>query len=418
MSVQLEIPYGHSCQTAGVPAANYLGMYSVYLAPPCPDPEKRLAERLAGPTGTPSLQKMVQGAKKVLLVCDDNTRRTPARQILPQVLDILNRAGISDRSINILFATGSHRPMTEAEMIEKVGERVFRRVKTHNHDYKRNLVYQGITSLGTPIYLNSLVAEADFVIGIGSIIPHRYCGWAGGGKIIQPGVCGEKTIAATHLLITRDNSIQLGSQENSARREIAEVARAAGLRFIINTILNSSGEIVDIVAGEPEAAHNEGIAVAKKLFGVPVPSADVVVISAYPEDLNLWQALKALYAADLVVRNGGTIILVSPLYEGIGEHREFIRLLRFAGREITQKLANGGVEDLLSAAAAYAGSQVIDRTRVLMVSDGITDSIAKQMRMRRFDRLQEAVDYALAANRDARLVCLREGTEILPVKGE
>ena len=38
--------------------------------------------------------------------------------------------------------------------------------------------------------VNKKITEADFSIGIGSIVPHSEAGWSGGGKIVQPGICG------------------------------------------------------------------------------------------------------------------------------------------------------------------------------------------------------------------------------------
>jgi nickel-dependent lactate racemase len=412
------MPYGQEYKYAKIPSVNFSGYYTTVSAEPLKDPDKKIKDALFYPTDSPPLGELAVGCSKVLIVCDDNTRRTPAKTILPHVLNMLNAAGVKDDNTAILFAAGSHRPMTESEIKEKIGEDIFSRIKTYNHDYKSDLVFKGTTSLGTPIYINRLMSEADLIIGIGNIIPHRYCGWAGGGKIIQPGVCGEETITSTHLLITKDSSIKLGSVDNAALREIYEVARASGLKFIINTLLNSDGDIVDIFAGDVRSAHKKGIQAAKSIFGVTVPESDVVVISSYPEDLNLWQALKALYAADIVIKDGGTVILVSPLFEGIGEHQEFIDLLNLPSSKISLMLKSGDVKDLLSGAAAYAERLVIDRAGIFIVTDGIDNETVSRMGFIKFADLQDAIDRAISGNQSAKVVCLKEGTEILPLKGE
>ena len=41
-----------------------------------------------------------------------------------------------------------------------------------------------------------------------------------------------------------------------------------------------------------------------------------MIADSFPKDIELWQAAKALYAADLMVKEGGVVILVSPCAEG------------------------------------------------------------------------------------------------------
>ena len=173
----------------------------------------------------------------------------------------LEAAGVERGGISILIAGGSHRPMTEDELRAKVGHQVFESVPVFNHEYanKEKLVYLGDTANGTPIWINKMVFEADLVLAVGGIVPHRYCGWSGGGKIIQPGVCGEETTIATHLMITKDESITLGNIDNPVRAEIDEIALKAGLKFIVNVIMDADQRVVGLVAGDPIKAHRSGV---------------------------------------------------------------------------------------------------------------------------------------------------------------
>ena len=43
-----------------------------------------------------------------------------------------------------------------------------------------------------PEFDNKLVTEFDFVMGIGSIVPHRVKGTSGGAKIMFPGISGKE----------------------------------------------------------------------------------------------------------------------------------------------------------------------------------------------------------------------------------
>jgi len=383
--------------------------------------KKEIRNALKNPTGSRPLRVLAKGRKNALLICDDNTRPTPVREILPLLIEELREAGISPQEIKILIANGSHRLMTETELIQKVGERVFNQYQVLNHDYRdtRNLVNLGQTESGIPVLVNRLVTEAELIIGIGNIVPHRYCGWAGGGKIIQPGICGEETTVATHLMITEDSSIRLGNLNNRVRAEIDRIALRAGLEFIINVVLDARQQVVGLVAGHPVEAHHRGVKLARKVYGVPLPGqAEVVITSSHPADLNFWQAGKALYAADLAVKEGGTILLVTPADEGLGEHREFNVLIGKEYDEIKRCLEEGKVKDRLSAAGALAVSLVKKRARVMIVTDGLTDEEVIAMGMRRYDpeELQFAYEEALhQASPGARVSVLVEGAELLPL---
>jgi lactate racemase len=355
----------------------------------------------------------------VTIVVDDMTRPTPVHLILPSVLARLSETGLPVDAITILVATGTHRPMTDPELRSKLGDGAVDGYRIVNHDYRRtqDLKDLGTTPSGIPIKVNRLVAEADLVVGIGNIVPHRYCGWAGGAKIIQPGVSGEETTAATHLMITKEPGARLGVLENQVRREIEAVAKTVNLKFIVNTILDPEGRVVDIVAGDFKEAFREGVRRAQNVYCCALRGqADIVIASSHPSDLNFWQAGKGLYAADLVVANGGIIILASPCYEGAGEHGGFVESLRYDYATLDRMISQNRVEDRIGAAAALAVAMITARADVWLVTHTISDAEAKRMRMRRFDDLQEAVDTAIGLKGDlSTLTLLREAAEILPM---
>jgi nickel-dependent lactate racemase len=309
--------------------------------------------------------------------------------------------------------------MTPEQLAKKLGAAVVSEYKVVNHDYRRqeDLVHMGTTASGVPITVNKLVTEADFVVGVGNIIPHRYCGWSGGAKIIQPGVGGEATTYGTHLMITKDPEIRLGSLENRARHEIEAVAERTNLKFIVNTVLDRQGAIVHVVAGDYKRAFRAGVELARGISTAEVPGlADIVIASSYPSDLNLWQAGKALYAADLVVRQGGIIVLVSPCYEGVGEHGDFAELLGRDRFELERQVVDGQVADRIAGAAALAVALVRARADVWLVSEHVTDADLHRMKMRRFYHLQDALDLALKTKGTrAQVLVLHEATEIVPV---
>ncbi|MEX2183760.1 MAG: nickel-dependent lactate racemase [Chloroflexota bacterium] len=382
------------------------------------DPGAAVREALDRPVGTAPLEELVRGSQKVLIVTDDLTRPTPTWLLLPDILARIEQAGVRDDSVTILIATGTHRPMTDAELRSKLGPAAVDRYRIENHRYDAldQLVELPETAGGVPVTVNRLVAEADFIIGVGNIVPHRYCGWAGGAKIIQPGVSGEATTAATHLMITKDPLAKLGVVENSIRHGIEAVADRVGLSFIVNTILNGDADVVAVVAGDFRQAFRHGVEIARTVFGAPYGAqVDVVVASSHPSDINLWQAGKAFYVGDLIVREGGVIILVSPCYEGVGEHGSFTSLLRHDYATIDRLVATHQVEDRISAAAALAVALVRARCDIWLVTSGITPADAEEMGMRHFTDLQTAIDAALVAYPDGQVTTIDNATEVLPI---
>ncbi len=184
-------------------------------------------------------------------------------------MDELNKAGIPDKDITVLIALGTHRYMSQEEIRDCFGKEVTRRVKILNHERKdkANLINVGSTPSGISIGVNKITYKADYLIGVGSIVPHSLAGYGGGAKIVQPGICSWETTGKTHLLpMKKDEFFALvGNPENKVRLEMEEVARIVGLNFIVNVVLNSEGEIVKVVSGDPVKAHREGIKVAKEI---------------------------------------------------------------------------------------------------------------------------------------------------------
>src|SRR2546423_3869440 len=173
-----------------MPDANLMGIYAPRAVGQVGE-EEVLAGGFAEPYGAPRLRDAVSPTMRVLVLVDDSTRGTPVPRLLKRVIGKLWAAGVSDKQIRLLTAQGTHRRMTEGELRRKLGE-FYGRFETHQHDWldESNLHEFGRTSDGTRVTANRLLREADFVIGLGSIVPHRVTGYSAGAKIAFPGVAG------------------------------------------------------------------------------------------------------------------------------------------------------------------------------------------------------------------------------------
>jgi len=415
-----QIPYGDGSVSFSVPSANLMGVYAPHDVAPLPDLDAALSEALSDPTGGPSLEDMVRSARSVLLVVDDNTRPTPTDRLLPPLLDRINAAGIADEAIELLIALGTHRPMTREECGKKYGPEVMGRIQVRNHDAfcPEQLVNLGITPGGVHVTVNRAVMAADCVIGVGSIVPHHIPGYSGGAKIIQPGVCGERTTGEVHLLSTRHEQSLLGELENVVRHEMEAIADQAGLNAILNTVLDAAGEVVGLVFGEPRQAFRRGAALSKGLYGVELPAlADIVVAGSHPCDLEFWQAHKTLYAGTRCLRPGGTLIVVTPCPEGLSvTHPDIVDFAGDTPEAIASGIASGAIHDLTAGALALAWANVGRQAKVSLVSGGIDDDTARAIGFSPFPDAQTALDAALAEQAaSARVAVLPFAPDTLPL---
>lgn len=378
----MSIPYKQGFLDVKIPSRNFAFDVGPAGVRPAVDPAGLVRTVLREPIGLPPLAKLVRQGSQVLILADDNTRRTPMPLILPVLLDELNLAGVSDSDIKVLIASGTHRHMTRDEIERKFGPEVLSRIPVLFHRYKDPVQLRdyGVTKRGTPIQINRSLVEADFRIAVGDIIPHYPAGWSGGAKAVLPGVAGEPTTAAIHYLGCRNPLIK--GVETEMRHEMEEVAAAAGLDFIVNTTLTRDGEIVDVVAGHYIAAHRVGVKKSTKVYGVPVPeSVDLCISSASPVDLDLFQAAKGISAAEMVTRPEGEIVLVSGCVEGISPaHPELSDYLgRMTTSELWRLAESGSPPDPLTCAGAILINTVRDKVRITVASEGLSPAVCSSL---------------------------------------
>ena len=417
---RISLPYGKETVDVSVPENQLIGVYSPKDIPPVADIRAEVRRALANPIASPSLRDLVRGKKNVVFVADDNTRLTPTDQLIPILLDECNAAGVSDDQITVIIALGTHRFMTEEEILAKFGEETVRRVRIKNHPYKdmAALVDLGVTDNGGRILINKDVVEADFKIGIGSIVPHHIPGYAGGAKIVQPGVSGEETTAYTHLLSVRAPRSYLGVLENPVRSDLDIMARKVGLNTILNTVLNRHGEVVEAFFGDVEQAFRVGVKRAAQVYEVAIPEeADIVLSSSHPCDIEFWQAHKTLYPSDLAVKAGGIVIIVTPCYEGVAKtHCDILEVTSHSSEHIRNMVSAKQLHDEVAAALAIAWAQVKERESVFIVSDGICAEEATKLGFRHFISAQAALEAAVAEKGlQARITVLTHAPDMLPV---
>jgi len=419
--VRIEFPYpGYEhIAPVEVPDTNLAGVFSPRALREV-DEGAVLREGFAHPVGAPALRDVARAGDRVLILVDDATRLTPAARVLPLVLDQLHAAGVPDARIEFLQAPGTHRPMTEAELRDKLGG-CFGRYAVHEHHYldESSLHDFGRTRDGTRVTANRLLAERDLVLGVGSIVPHRIKGFSGGAKIAFPGVSGREMMernqweASMHMAVT-----VMGVAENPMRLRMEEAARLAGLRYIVNVVYDIERRIVGCFAGDVVAAHRAGCARSREVYAVHLPTrADIVIVDSHSADRDFWQSAKGPYAATIAVRTGGSVILVSPNPEGVASnHANVLQIGYRPQAELVDLVQRGGVDDLVGIAVLADVAQIVDHADCIMVSPGVTPDEARRLGFRHAASAAEALELALERQGPrASIAVLRYGGHVLPI---
>lgn len=111
---------------------------------------------------------------------------------------------------------------------------------------------------------------------------------------------------------------------NPVRLDIDEAANKAGLRFVVNVVLNGEGRVAHVTAGNPVSAQRDCAKVADRIFRVPIFRLPDIVISVpgHSKDRDLYQATRAannfVCGLSPAVKRNGVIVIPARCQEGTG----------------------------------------------------------------------------------------------------
>ena len=290
---------------------------------PIADETAAVFDALNHPVGTPPLRDIVRPGERVAVIVNDITRLTRTDLLLPPVIETLNRAGIPDSGIFIVFALGIHRPQTGAERRKIIGDALFRRIRNFDHicTDEENLTTVGTTRFGNVVQINRQVMEADRIVLTGEIMYHLIAGYSGGRKSLVPGVAGFRTTTFNHRMIFQPRAAAGILDGNPAHEDLLEACRMIGPDFLVNVVLTPDGSLAHVAAGHYEQAHRAGCRVVDELLSAPLDRTyDVLVASAggFPLDIDLRQAHKGLENACRALKPGGAILFFAQCPNGSG----------------------------------------------------------------------------------------------------
>ena len=340
----------------------------------------------------------------------------PSWVVVPCVLDELEKAGVEDKDVTVVFGLGSHRKQTEEEMKRLVGEDVYNRVKCIDSD-PDDVEHMGYCKNGTPVDIFRTVADADRRILLGNVEYHYFAGYSGGMKAIMPGVSSRAAIQANHKNMISPDSYAGHLEGNPVRDDIEEVYDFCPVDFIVNVALDDHKKIAFAAAGHHVTAHREACKFLDSIYKIKIDKpADVVIVSTggYPKDINLYQAQKSIDNVKHAVREGGIMVLAASCKEGYGSD--------VFGRWIQQydtpdeRIAAIHEHFKLGGHKSAALALVQKKCDIYMVTD-MDDAMVTKANMTPFHDLQEAVDAALnRMGKDCSVYVVPIGGSTLPME--
>ena len=372
---------------------------------PASDGAAVVEEALAHPTGSRRLGELVSSSDRVVIVVPDLTRAARCDVVLPVLVSKLNAAGVSDSSITILFALGTHAPNSKAEKQQIVGRQIASRIRMVDHDAQdpQQNVVLGRTSRGTEVAVNRLVMESDKVVVTGTIGYHLFAGFGGGRKSIFPGVAGAEGILTNHMLplttVDRGCHPAVGPGRldgNPVHLDMVEAADMVEPCFLVNTIVNAKKEPVKVFAGDLHAAFEEGCRFFDEHYCIPTDhKADLVIASCggYPKDINFIQAHKTIDYAMRALREGGVMLVLGACARGLGNDT-FLDWFQYdTEEEFVEGLKATYLKGGKNAQTAYLLYSKTRRATIALLSQ-LPAAAVQRMGMTPVNRIEEALAIA------------------------
>jgi nickel-dependent lactate racemase len=387
------VDWNGEARTLGVPRGNIVAEIGMTDFSPLPDPWQAIVEAMESPIGCPPLSEMLRPGSRVVVLTGDRftDQMLGTRDSLGlRLIDYLNRLGVRDEDVTLVYAPGSH---PSPSWRESLGEALLGRVRAIRHDCydERNLKYLGVTSRCTPVWVNREVVEADFRLGIGEISPNLQGGWCGGGKIILPGVAGWDTIQQNHCGVLNDvNTLGL-ADGNHMRLDMEEAARMAHLDMKVDVLIDRQARIAGVYAGDFVAEHRAALdGLAREIWMTRMEPADIYVL--YPGEGSERYLESSFFirieGAELGVKEDGIIIMAlsaaggwaSPRTDG---HQHWMSpdqtsALFGAGTEEIARVMVRRQANVRTCSSLYTARRVLERRRTFIACDGIQPGEAKR----------------------------------------
>ena len=271
--------------------------------------------------------------KKVLLIVPDATRTAPVGLMFQT---LFQQIGAATANFDILIALGTHQPMSEAAICERLEISAAERATTYstvrffNHEWDNPAALtnigtltkadtrelsDGLFELDVPVEINKRIFDYDQVVIIGPVFPHEVVGFSGGNKYLFPGVAGPEILNFFHWLggcVT--NPMTIGNKWTPVRRVVDRVGAMVKVsKLCMAMVVRPDKSLAGLFIGSPEAAWDAAADVSRTEHIVFRDRPYHTVLSCAPKMYeDIWTAGKAMYKLEPVVADGGELIIYAP----------------------------------------------------------------------------------------------------------
>ncbi len=421
MELRVRLSYGKRGLPLELPNDLDVTLIENRYVPPVNNAELALRSALRAPINARPLQEIARRNDTVAIVFSDITRPAPNHLILPAILEELSH--VAAGNFLLCNALGTHRPNSRSELEQMLGPDLVARYRIVQNDSadEGSQVCIGRSSFGHELWVNREYLQAEVKILTGFIEPHFFAGFSGGGKAVMPGMAGERTVFGNHDagMIADERATWGITHGNPIWEEAREAALLTGPDLLLNVTLNSDKEITGVFAGELTHAHDAGIDFVRDSSMVAVDRPFDIVIttnSGWPLDMNLYQAVKGMSAAEQIVRQGGSIIIAAECSEGIPEHGLYGQLLGDAAdpADLANKVLTAH-ETRQDQWQAQIQARIQQRADVYVYADGLSDSQIEGALLLPCRDIPALVERLLQRyGTGARIAILPEGPQTIP----
>ncbi len=293
--------------------------------------------------------------KRVLAIVPDHTRTAPIDLMFRVLHDVVIGAGAT--AFDVLIALGTHPPMSEAAINQRLGltpaDRTgkYARVKVFNHAWNDPAA---LTSIGTisedevaeisgglmrervDVTINKLALQYDLLLIVGPTFPHEVVGFSGGNKYLFPGIGGQEILDMFHwlgALITNPSII--GTKYTPVRAVVDRAAALVPVERRCASLVVEGSALAGLYLGAPEETWEAAATLSSQLHVVYEDRPYQSVLSCAPPMYDeLWVGGKCAYKLEPVVADGGEIVIYAPhIHEISVVHGALIRKIGYHVRD-------------------------------------------------------------------------------------
>lgn len=270
--------------------------------------------------------------KRALLIIPDATRTAPVGLLFKTIHRQLGEAAAA---LDILVALGTHQPMSEEAICERLEISIddrrnqYKKVRFFNHAWNepsalRNVgtipaseiseLSGGLFAMDVPVEINKLVFDYDQIIIVGPVFPHEVVGFSGGNKYLFPGIAGPEILNFFHWLgAVVTNPMIIGNKWTPVRKVVDRAGAMVPIPKLCFCMVVDHGELAGLFAGTPEGAWDQASELSRRLHITYKDRPFKTILSCAPKMYDeLWTGGKCMYKLEPVLADGGELVIYAP----------------------------------------------------------------------------------------------------------